>query len=75
MFLECTSCFFMYVVLDLWKSSSTGDGLRNGELCSSSLAAKGYRSVRLNFQDKKSPTPVRSAMFTSHICFSFPLCL
>ncbi|XP_056625329.1 sorbin and SH3 domain-containing protein 1 isoform X3 [Triplophysa dalaica] len=42
---------------DLWKSSSTGDGLRNGDLCSSSLAAKGYRSVRLNFQDKKSPTP------------------
>ncbi|XP_057205309.1 sorbin and SH3 domain-containing protein 2 isoform X1 [Triplophysa rosa] len=44
---------------DLWKSSSTGDGLRNGDLCSSSLAAKGYRSVRLNFQDKKSPTPAQ----------------
>lgn len=42
---------------DFWKSSSTSDGLRNGDMCSSSLAAKGYRSVRLNFQDKKSPTP------------------
>ncbi|CAM4613364.1 unnamed protein product [Leuciscus chuanchicus] len=43
---------------DLWRpSSSTSDGLRNGDLCSSSLAAKGYRSVRPNFQDKKSPTP------------------
>ncbi|KAG1962855.1 sorbin and SH3 domain-containing protein [Pimephales promelas] len=43
---------------DLWRpSSSTNDGLRNGDLCSSSLAAKGYRSVRPNFQDKKSPTP------------------
>ncbi|KTF72932.1 hypothetical protein cypCar_00037702, partial [Cyprinus carpio] len=42
----------------LWRpSSSTSDGLRNGDLCSSSLAAKGYRSVRPNFQDKKSPTP------------------
>ncbi|XP_016301916.1 sorbin and SH3 domain-containing protein 2-like [Sinocyclocheilus anshuiensis] len=43
---------------DLWRpSSSTSDGLRNGDVCSSSLAAKGYRSVRPNFQDKKSPTP------------------
>ncbi|XP_077092177.1 sorbin and SH3 domain-containing protein 1 isoform X5 [Siphateles boraxobius] len=43
---------------DLWRpSSSTSDILRNGDLCSSSLAAKGYRSVRPNFQDKKSPTP------------------
>ncbi|XP_073710274.1 sorbin and SH3 domain-containing protein 2 isoform X1 [Misgurnus anguillicaudatus] len=44
---------------DFWKSSSTSDGLRNGDMCSSSLAAKGYRSVRLNFQDKKSPTPAQ----------------
>ncbi|KAA0709316.1 Sorbin and SH3 domain-containing protein 2 [Triplophysa tibetana] len=49
----------LYTPADLWKSSSTGDGLRNGDLCSSSLAAKGYRSVRLNFQDKKSPTPAQ----------------
>ncbi|KAF4104712.1 hypothetical protein G5714_014043 [Onychostoma macrolepis] len=43
---------------DLWRpGSSTGDGLRNGDVYSSSLAAKGYRSVRPNFQDKKSPTP------------------
>lgn len=44
---------------DLWRpsSSSTSDGMKNGDICSSSLAAKGYRSVRPNFQDKKSPTP------------------
>uniref|UniRef100_A0A8C2FP84 Sorbin and SH3 domain containing 2b n=1 Tax=Cyprinus carpio TaxID=7962 RepID=A0A8C2FP84_CYPCA len=43
---------------DLWRpGSSTSDGLRNGDVCSSSLAAKGYRSVRPTFQDKKSPTP------------------
>uniref|UniRef100_A0A8C1TL04 Sorbin and SH3 domain containing 2b n=1 Tax=Cyprinus carpio TaxID=7962 RepID=A0A8C1TL04_CYPCA len=48
---------------DLWRpSSSTSDGLRNGDLCSSSLAAKGYRSVRPNFQDKKSPTPGQMTM-------------
>lgn len=66
---------FVCLLLDLWRpSSSTSDGLRNGDLCSSSLAAKGYRSVRPNFQDKKSPTPVRSAVFTSLICFSYPFC-
>uniref|UniRef100_A0A672SGD4 Uncharacterized protein n=1 Tax=Sinocyclocheilus grahami TaxID=75366 RepID=A0A672SGD4_SINGR len=48
---------------DLWRpSSSTSDGLRNGDVCSSSLAAKGYRSVRPNFQDKKSPTPGQMTM-------------
>uniref|UniRef100_A0A3P8YZU8 Osteoclast-stimulating factor 1 n=1 Tax=Esox lucius TaxID=8010 RepID=A0A3P8YZU8_ESOLU len=40
---------------DAWRSRST-DGLRNGEDISSSLAAKGFRSVRPNLQDKKSPT-------------------
>lgn len=66
---------FVCLLLDLWRpSSSTSDGLRNGDMCSSSLAAKGYRSVRPNFQDKKSPTPVRSAVFTSLICFSYPFC-
>ncbi|TRY56555.1 hypothetical protein DNTS_022802 [Danionella cerebrum] len=46
---------------DLWRPScSSSEALRNADLCSSSLAAKGYRSVRLNFQDKKSPTPVSS---------------
>uniref|UniRef100_A0A9J7X302 Sorbin and SH3 domain containing 2 n=1 Tax=Cyprinus carpio carpio TaxID=630221 RepID=A0A9J7X302_CYPCA len=45
---------------DLWRpGSSTSDGLRNGDVCSSSLAAKGYRSVRPTFQDKKSPTPAQ----------------
>uniref|UniRef100_A0A8C7P2R4 Sorbin and SH3 domain containing 2a n=1 Tax=Oncorhynchus mykiss TaxID=8022 RepID=A0A8C7P2R4_ONCMY len=40
---------------DAWRSRST-DGLRNGDDVSSSLAAKGFRSVRPNLQDKKSPT-------------------
>ncbi|KAK2891245.1 hypothetical protein Q8A67_013888 [Cirrhinus molitorella] len=45
---------------DFWRpGSSTSDGLRNGDVCSSSLAAKGYRSVRPIFQDKKSPTPAQ----------------
>ncbi|KAG5848313.1 hypothetical protein ANANG_G00097170 [Anguilla anguilla] len=43
---------------DGWRSRSATDGLRNGEASSSSLAAKGFRSVRPNLQDKKSPTPV-----------------
>uniref|UniRef100_A0A8C7FMC2 Sorbin and SH3 domain containing 2a n=1 Tax=Oncorhynchus kisutch TaxID=8019 RepID=A0A8C7FMC2_ONCKI len=40
---------------DAWRSRST-DGLRNGDDVTSSLAAKGFRSVRPNLQDKKSPT-------------------
>ncbi|XP_077092174.1 sorbin and SH3 domain-containing protein 1 isoform X2 [Siphateles boraxobius] len=56
---------------DLWRpSSSTSDILRNGDLCSSSLAAKGYRSVRPNFQDKKSPTPAQEHSVHSHILLS-----
>ncbi|TSP25388.1 Sorbin and SH3 domain-containing protein 2 [Bagarius yarrelli] len=43
-------------VLDMWWHHS-GDALRNGNVATSSLAAKGYRSVRPNLQDKKSPTP------------------
>ncbi|XP_055362831.1 sorbin and SH3 domain-containing protein 1 isoform X15 [Betta splendens] len=42
--------------LDSWRSHSATDGLRNGDANSSSLAAKGFRSVRPNLQDKKSPT-------------------
>ncbi|KAK3535912.1 hypothetical protein QTP70_021221 [Hemibagrus guttatus] len=42
---------------DMWWHYTTGDALRNGNMASSSLAAKGYRSVRPNLQDKKSPTP------------------
>ncbi|KAL1023578.1 hypothetical protein UPYG_G00043080 [Umbra pygmaea] len=42
---------------DAWRSRST-DGLRNGDDISSSLAAKGFRSVRPNLQDKKSPIQV-----------------
>ncbi|XP_066574327.1 sorbin and SH3 domain-containing protein 2 isoform X8 [Amia ocellicauda] len=43
---------------DVWRSYSANDGLRNGDASSSSLAAKGFRSVRPNLQDKKSPTLV-----------------
>ncbi|XP_060740549.1 sorbin and SH3 domain-containing protein 2 isoform X1 [Tachysurus vachellii] len=42
---------------DMWWQYTTGDALRNGNMATSSLAAKGYRSVRPNLQDKKSPTP------------------
>ncbi|XP_069386012.1 sorbin and SH3 domain-containing protein 2 isoform X4 [Paralichthys olivaceus] len=42
--------------LDSWRSRSVTDGLKNGDAGSSSLAAKGFRSVRPNLQDKKSPT-------------------
>ncbi|XP_067106822.1 sorbin and SH3 domain-containing protein 2-like [Osmerus mordax] len=41
---------------DAWRSRSVTDGLRNGDASSSSLAAKGFRSVRPNLQDKKSPS-------------------
>ncbi|KAM3864939.1 sorbin and SH3 domain-containing protein 2 [Diretmus argenteus] len=41
---------------DAWRSRSATDGLRNGDASSSSLAAKGFRSVRPNLQEKKSPT-------------------
>lgn len=43
---------------DSWRSHSATDGLKNGDANSSSLAAKGFRSVRPNLQDKKSPTQV-----------------
>ncbi|XP_053086797.1 sorbin and SH3 domain-containing protein 2 isoform X4 [Pangasianodon hypophthalmus] len=43
---------------DGWRSRSVTDGLRNGDASSSTLTAKGYRSVRPNLQDKSSPVPV-----------------
>ncbi|XP_051560790.1 sorbin and SH3 domain-containing protein 2-like [Myxocyprinus asiaticus] len=43
---------------DAWRSRSMSEDLRNGDASSSSLTAKGFRSVRPNLQDKKSPTPV-----------------
>lgn len=42
--------------LDSWRSRSATDGLKNGDASSSSLAAKGFRSVRPNLQEKKSTT-------------------
>ncbi|XP_072520144.1 sorbin and SH3 domain-containing protein 2 isoform X1 [Salminus brasiliensis] len=41
---------------EVWRPYSTGDALRNGDAATSSLAAKGFRSVRPNLQDKKSST-------------------
>ncbi|XP_036439541.1 LOW QUALITY PROTEIN: sorbin and SH3 domain-containing protein 2-like [Colossoma macropomum] len=43
---------------DGWRSRSVTEGFRNGDANSSSLAAKGFRSVRPNLQDKKSPVPL-----------------
>lgn len=43
---------------DSWRSHSATDGLKNGDASNSSLAAKGFRSVRPNLQDKKSPPQV-----------------
>uniref|UniRef100_A0A8C2B0R0 Osteoclast-stimulating factor 1 n=1 Tax=Cyprinus carpio TaxID=7962 RepID=A0A8C2B0R0_CYPCA len=42
---------------DAWRSRSVSEGLRNGDASSSSLTAKGFRSIKPNLQDKKSPTP------------------
>ncbi|CAB1325117.1 unnamed protein product [Coregonus sp. 'balchen'] len=42
---------------DVWQSYSATESLRNGDVTTSSLAAKGFRSVRPNLQDKRSPTP------------------
>ncbi|NXK92156.1 SRBS2 protein, partial [Formicarius rufipectus] len=40
-----------------WRSYSNGSReTLNGDASSSSLSAKGFRSVRPNLQDKKSPT-------------------
>ncbi|XP_049577192.1 sorbin and SH3 domain-containing protein 2 isoform X3 [Syngnathus scovelli] len=41
-----------------WRSHSATDGLKNGDSISSSLAAKGFRSVRPNLQDRKSQAPL-----------------
>uniref|UniRef100_A0A3Q3LMH8 Osteoclast-stimulating factor 1 n=1 Tax=Mastacembelus armatus TaxID=205130 RepID=A0A3Q3LMH8_9TELE len=61
--------------LDSWRSHSATDGLKNGDASSSSLAAKGFRSVRPNLQDKKSPTqgppsPDPSAWHSPYRCHS-----
>lgn len=54
--------FFFFLSLDSWRSHSVTDSLKNGDASSSSLAAKGFRSVRPNLQDKKSPMQVRNPM-------------
>ncbi|XP_069049396.1 sorbin and SH3 domain-containing protein 2 isoform X15 [Lepisosteus oculatus] len=58
---------------DVWRSYSVNDGLRNGEASSSSLAAKGFRSVRPNLQDKKSPTLGQMTVNGSSATASSPL--
>ncbi|XP_059409805.1 sorbin and SH3 domain-containing protein 2-like isoform X4 [Carassius carassius] len=45
---------------DAWRSHSVSEGLRNGDPSSSSLTAKGFRSITPNLQDQKSQTPVPS---------------
>lgn len=52
-----------------WRSHSVTDGFKNGDVGSSSLAAKGFRSVRPNLQDKKSPTQVRTPTLHQHYFF------
>ncbi|CAL8272146.1 unnamed protein product, partial [Gadus morhua 'NCC'] len=47
---------------DAWRSQSAIDGFRNGDANSSSLAAKGFRSVRPNLQDKKTLSQASTAM-------------
>ncbi|XP_059409806.1 sorbin and SH3 domain-containing protein 2-like isoform X5 [Carassius carassius] len=42
---------------DAWRSHSVSEGLRNGDPSSSSLTAKGFRSITPNLQDQKSQTP------------------
>ncbi|XP_063045815.1 sorbin and SH3 domain-containing protein 1 isoform X2 [Engraulis encrasicolus] len=49
---------------DVWRAYSPGEPLRNGDATptpSSSLAAKGYRSVRPNLQERKATTPPASS--------------
>lgn len=58
---------------DSWRSRSATDGLKNGDASSSSLAAKGFRSVRPNLQDKKSPTQVKCLM-RYNTCWCFFSC-
>ncbi|KAF7225398.1 transcript variant X20 [Nothobranchius furzeri] len=60
---------------DSWRSRSANDGFKNGDATSSSLAAKGFRSVRPNLQDKRSPTqgppsPDPSARHSPYRCQS-----
>ncbi|KAL2077677.1 hypothetical protein ACEWY4_027181 [Coilia grayii] len=51
---------------DVWRAYSAGEPLRNGDATtSSSLAAKGYRSVRPNLQERKATTPSFSTTATS----------
>lgn len=67
-----------------WRSFNIGSReTLNGDTSSSSLAAKGFRSVRPNLQEKKSPTQVNRELYTvtlplSMLCFQkhkglFPL--
>lgn len=59
----------MFLSSESWRSHSVTDGLKNGDASSSSLAAKGFRSVRPNLQEKKSPTQVRNPMLHGHFLF------
>ena len=56
---------------DAWRSQSAIDGFRNGDANSSSLAAKGFRSVRPNLQDKKTLSQVKEVPLLSSPRFTF----
>ena len=56
---------------DAWRSQSAIDGFRNGDANSSSLAAKGFRSVRPNLQDKKTLSQVKEVPLVSSLLSSF----
>ncbi|XP_051939799.1 sorbin and SH3 domain-containing protein 2 [Hippocampus zosterae] len=55
-----------------WRSRSATDGLKNGDAISSSLAAKGFRSVRPNLQDRKSQGPISLDSTARHSPFLSP---
>ncbi|XP_059830372.1 sorbin and SH3 domain-containing protein 2-like isoform X1 [Hypanus sabinus] len=55
---------------DVWRSYNINDGFRstvNGETYSSSLAAKGFRSVRPNLSFPERKTPPHQVNETSHV--------
>ncbi|XP_061684886.1 sorbin and SH3 domain-containing protein 2 [Syngnathoides biaculeatus] len=52
-----------------WRSGSETNDLKNSDTISSSLAAKGFRSVRPNLQDRKSQGPVSLDSTAHHFPF------
>lgn len=67
--------FDSFFLTKAWRSYN--DGSRetlNGDASSSSLTAKGFRSVRPNLQDKKSPSQVKlntPSFMLWHLCVHY----